>query len=178
MHFALSMSGQLPKLLSDCLASGGDVCGWLRLPFAKSGFLMRRPYLKQRRSFGAVQPSLLPYVLLLMLRVFASCSKIRQCRLDAILVDERDLVYAKLTQALHLTNGLSISPSAYVTDPEFKHIGDRIAAKGVRVEYLDLTVSGMFGGAFWCSALARIGDAIPLKIRALGQAPNGDPAAL
>jgi PAS domain-containing protein len=40
--------------------------------------------------------------------------------LDAIHVDERDLVHAKLTQALHFTNGSSISPSVYVTDPEFK----------------------------------------------------------
>lgn len=52
------------------------------------------------------------------------------------------------------TNGLPISPYVYVTDPAFKHIGDRIARKGVKVEYLDLRVSRKLGGAFRCSTQA------------------------
>ncbi|WP_231496637.1 dimethylarginine dimethylaminohydrolase family protein [Rhodococcus sp. UNC363MFTsu5.1] len=49
------------------------------------------------------------------------------------------------------TNGLPISPEVYVTDPVFRHIGDRIAEHGVTVEYVDFAVTRSFGGAFRCT---------------------------
>ncbi|MBJ6761803.1 amidinotransferase [Myxococcaceae bacterium JPH2] len=49
------------------------------------------------------------------------------------------------------TNGLPISPDVYVTDPVFQRIGDAIARHGVKVEYVDFTISRSFGGAFRCS---------------------------
>ncbi|WP_338864712.1 amidinotransferase [Myxococcus stipitatus] len=49
------------------------------------------------------------------------------------------------------TNGLPISPDVYVTDPVFHRIGDAIARHGVKVEYVDFTISRAFGGAFRCS---------------------------
>jgi len=49
------------------------------------------------------------------------------------------------------TNGLPLSPDVYVTDPDFRHIGDRIGEYGVQVEYIDFSISRAFGGAFRCS---------------------------
>ncbi|MFE3293085.1 dimethylarginine dimethylaminohydrolase family protein [Rhodococcus sp. NPDC059234] len=49
------------------------------------------------------------------------------------------------------TNGLPISPEVYVTDPVFRHIGDRIADHGVTVEYVDFAISRTFGGSFRCT---------------------------
>ncbi|PTR37160.1 N-dimethylarginine dimethylaminohydrolase [Rhodococcus sp. OK611] len=49
------------------------------------------------------------------------------------------------------TNGLPISPEVYVTDPAFRHIGDRIAAHGVTVEYVDFAITRGFGGSFRCT---------------------------
>jgi N-dimethylarginine dimethylaminohydrolase len=48
-------------------------------------------------------------------------------------------------------NGFPINPSAYVTDPEFRSIGDQIERYGVEVEYVDFSISRSFGGAFRCS---------------------------
>jgi hypothetical protein len=45
------------------------------------------------------------------------------------------------------TNGLPISPDAYVTDPPFRRIGDAIAAHGVAVEYVEFSIFRAFGGA-------------------------------
>jgi glycine amidinotransferase len=63
---------------------------------------------------------------------------------DAIEISERE--------GIHLgANGLPISPDVYVTDPEFRHIGDRIAEHGVTVEYVDFATTRSFGGAFRCT---------------------------
>ena len=66
-----------------------------------------------------------------------------------------DQVEVTLTEAMTLgTNGLPITPSVYVTDPAFTRIGEQIARHGVRVEYLDFTISRAFGGSFRCSTQA------------------------
>lgn len=49
------------------------------------------------------------------------------------------------------TNGLPISTDVYITDPEFKHIGNLIEREGVKVEYIDFSISRSFGGSFRCS---------------------------
>jgi N-dimethylarginine dimethylaminohydrolase len=55
-------------------------------------------------------------------------------------------------QALRLgTNGFPLNPEVYVTDPEFRDIGDQIEKHGVKVEYVDFAISRSFGGAFRCS---------------------------
>ncbi|MBC9796264.1 dimethylarginine dimethylaminohydrolase family protein [Sinomicrobium weinanense] len=59
------------------------------------------------------------------------------------------VTYDETTQLA--TNGLPLSPEVYVTDPAFRHIGDRIANHGVHVEYVDFRITRSFGGAFRCS---------------------------
>ena len=55
-------------------------------------------------------------------------------------------------QALRLgTNGFPINPDVYVTDPEFRGIGDQIEKHGIQVEYVDFPISRGFGGSFRCS---------------------------
>jgi glycine amidinotransferase len=55
-------------------------------------------------------------------------------------------------EAMNLgTNGLPISPTVYVTDPNFRRIGDEVAKHGIQVEYLDFQISRSFGGSFRCS---------------------------
>ncbi|MEV0247269.1 arginine deiminase-related protein [Nocardia sp. NPDC050712] len=49
------------------------------------------------------------------------------------------------------TNGLPIDSDTYLTDPEFSRVGAELQDRGVTVEYLDLSVSRLFGGAFRCS---------------------------
>jgi N-dimethylarginine dimethylaminohydrolase len=49
------------------------------------------------------------------------------------------------------SNGLPISPDVYVTDPAFRHIGDRISDRGIQVEYVDFSITRGFGGSFRCS---------------------------
>ncbi|MBO9731443.1 MAG: hypothetical protein J7623_22575 [Chitinophaga sp.] len=49
------------------------------------------------------------------------------------------------------TNGLPISAQVYITDPAFSHIGEQVAAHGVKVEYIDFRISRSFGGSFRCS---------------------------
>jgi N-dimethylarginine dimethylaminohydrolase len=63
-----------------------------------------------------------------------------------------DRIQATEEQALRLgTNGFPISPEVYVTDPEFRNIGDQIEKHGVMVEYVDFPISRSFGGSFRCS---------------------------
>ncbi|MFB8005801.1 dimethylarginine dimethylaminohydrolase family protein [Nocardia sp. NPDC056000] len=49
------------------------------------------------------------------------------------------------------TNGLPIDSSTYITDPEFDRVGSELQARGITVEYIDFSVSRLFGGAFRCS---------------------------
>ncbi|MFC9895627.1 dimethylarginine dimethylaminohydrolase family protein [Nocardia sp. NPDC127579] len=49
------------------------------------------------------------------------------------------------------TNGLPIDPGTYITDPEFERVGAELERRGITVEYLDFSVSRLFGGAFRCS---------------------------
>jgi N-dimethylarginine dimethylaminohydrolase len=63
-----------------------------------------------------------------------------------------DKIYVTLDQASRLaTNGLSINENVYITDPEFKFIGDQLENRGIKVEYVDYHISRIFGGAFRCS---------------------------
>lgn len=63
-----------------------------------------------------------------------------------------DKINVTLTEAGQLaTNGLPINPDVYVTDPEFKHIGDKLSNYGIQVEYVDFQISRSFGGSFRCS---------------------------
>ncbi|MFE3447105.1 dimethylarginine dimethylaminohydrolase family protein [Nocardia sp. NPDC059180] len=49
------------------------------------------------------------------------------------------------------TNGLPIDAETYITDPQFERVGHQLQARGITVEYVDFSVSRMFGGAFRCS---------------------------
>ncbi|WP_160714945.1 dimethylarginine dimethylaminohydrolase family protein [Chitinophaga solisilvae] len=49
------------------------------------------------------------------------------------------------------TNGLPVSSEVYITDPVFSGVGERIAAHGVQVQYIDFRISRSFGGSFRCS---------------------------
>ncbi|WP_211339400.1 dimethylarginine dimethylaminohydrolase family protein [Nocardia mexicana] len=49
------------------------------------------------------------------------------------------------------TNGLPIDSGTYLTDPEFERVGAALRDRGITVEYLDFSVSRLFGGAFRCS---------------------------
>ncbi|GAB2568167.1 dimethylarginine dimethylaminohydrolase family protein [Nocardia heshunensis] len=49
------------------------------------------------------------------------------------------------------TNGLPIDPQTYILDAEFTDVGTALQARGITVEYLDFSVSRLFGGAFRCS---------------------------
>jgi len=63
-----------------------------------------------------------------------------------------DLIEITEEEAMRLgANGLPVTPDLYITDPVFERIGSEIARHGVRVEYLDLSVSRGFGGAFRCT---------------------------
>ncbi|MCS4227314.1 dimethylarginine dimethylaminohydrolase family protein [Sphingobacterium sp. BIGb0165] len=63
-----------------------------------------------------------------------------------------DKINVTLTEAGQLaTNGLSINPNVYVTDPVFKPIGDKLSLYGIHVEYVDFKISRSFGGSFRCS---------------------------
>lgn len=56
------------------------------------------------------------------------------------------------------TNGLPIDAGTYITDPAFERVGAQLEQRGITVEYLDFSVSRLFGGAFRCSTqpLSRI----------------------
>ena len=63
-----------------------------------------------------------------------------------------DRIRVTMDEAMRLaTNGLPISPTVYVTDPKFRHIGDQMGRYGVEVEYVDYRISRSFGGSFRCS---------------------------
>lgn len=49
------------------------------------------------------------------------------------------------------TNGLALSPEVYVTDPDFEHLGSQVEGHGVKVEYVDFSITRSFGGSFRCS---------------------------
>lgn len=49
------------------------------------------------------------------------------------------------------TNGLPINENVYITDREFKFIGEELEKRGMTVEYVDYKISRSFGGAFRCS---------------------------
>ncbi|NIG55785.1 dimethylarginine dimethylaminohydrolase family protein [Chitinophaga sp. Cy-1792] len=49
------------------------------------------------------------------------------------------------------TNGLPVSPEVYITDPAFSFIGEQVAAFGIKVEYIEFSISRSFGGSFRCS---------------------------
>ncbi|NEW37745.1 amidinotransferase [Nocardia cyriacigeorgica] len=49
------------------------------------------------------------------------------------------------------TNGLSIDADTYITDPQFERVGQQLQSRGITVEYVDFSVSRLFGGAFRCS---------------------------
>jgi glycine amidinotransferase len=61
-------------------------------------------------------------------------------------------IHVTLDEAMNLaTNGLSVSPEVYITDPAFKSIGNQIERENIKVEYVDFTISRSFGGSFRCS---------------------------
>ncbi|WP_232835771.1 dimethylarginine dimethylaminohydrolase family protein [Actinocorallia populi] len=63
-----------------------------------------------------------------------------------------DRVPVSLADAGRLaTNGLPLSPEAYVTDHEFDGIGEQLEHRGVTVEYVDFSITRSLGGAFRCS---------------------------
>lgn len=61
-------------------------------------------------------------------------------------------IHVTMDEAMNLaTNGLPVSPEVYITDPVFKQIGDQIGKEGIKVEYIDFSISRSFGGSFRCS---------------------------
>lgn len=55
-------------------------------------------------------------------------------------------------------NGLPINDSVYILDPEFQYIGNQLIDKGIKVEYIDFSISRSLGGSFRCSTQAIIRD--------------------
>ncbi|MFE3023569.1 dimethylarginine dimethylaminohydrolase family protein [Nocardia tengchongensis] len=49
------------------------------------------------------------------------------------------------------TNGLPIDSETYITDPQFERVGKQLQSRGITVEYIDFSVSRLFGGAFRCT---------------------------
>lgn len=63
-----------------------------------------------------------------------------------------DKIFVTLADASKLaTNGLPINEQVYITDPQFKFIGDELEKRGVTVEYIDFSISRSFGGSFRCT---------------------------
>lgn len=63
-----------------------------------------------------------------------------------------DKIYVTLEDSSRLaTNGLPINENVYITDLEFKFIGDELEKRGIKVEYVDFKISRSFGGSFRCS---------------------------
>lgn len=63
-----------------------------------------------------------------------------------------DIIQVTLEDASRLaTNGLPVNENVYITDHEFKFIGDELEKRGVKVEYVDFKISRSFGGSFRCS---------------------------
>ena len=63
-----------------------------------------------------------------------------------------DKIFVTLADASRLaTNGLSINEEVYITDPEFKFIGNELEKRGITVEYIDFKISRSFGGSFRCT---------------------------
>lgn len=74
--------------------------------------------------------------------------------LDGIpkVLENWDRIYVTEEEATRLaTNGLPINADTYVTDPEFRHIGHQLENYGVKVEYVDFSITRSFGGSFRCS---------------------------
>lgn len=63
-----------------------------------------------------------------------------------------DKIFVTLADASRLaTNGLAINEDVYITDPEFKFIGNELEKRGIKVEYIDFKISRSFGGSFRCT---------------------------
>ncbi|ARF70645.1 amidinotransferase [Paenibacillus larvae subsp. pulvifaciens] len=75
---------------------------------------------------------------------------------------EWDKVSVSLEDAQKLiTNGLPLNEKVYVTDPEFQSsIGEQLTKRGIKVEYVDYSISRQFGGSFRCTTqpLLRINE--------------------
>ncbi|AQT86649.1 amidinotransferase [Paenibacillus larvae subsp. pulvifaciens] len=75
---------------------------------------------------------------------------------------EWDKVSVSLEDAQKLiTNGLPLNEKVYVTDPEFRSsIGEQLTKRGIKVEYVDYSISRQFGGSFRCTTqpLLRINE--------------------
>lgn len=68
------------------------------------------------------------------------------------ILQDWDAIHVTMKEAGNLaTNGLPLSSEVYVTDPVFRHIGDQIEKYGVKVEYVDFSITRSFGGSFRCS---------------------------
>ncbi|MGW5570730.1 dimethylarginine dimethylaminohydrolase family protein [Nocardia thailandica] len=63
---------------------------------------------------------------------------------EMVVVDEAEA-------AAMATNGLPVDADTYLTDPAFERVGRILTGHGITVEYVDLAVSRLFGGAFRCS---------------------------
>ncbi|WP_155590813.1 dimethylarginine dimethylaminohydrolase family protein [Lysinibacillus cavernae] len=63
-----------------------------------------------------------------------------------------DKIHVSLEDAARLaTNGLPVNEHVYITDEEFKWIGDQLEQRGITVEYVNFNISRSFGGSFRCS---------------------------
>lgn len=49
------------------------------------------------------------------------------------------------------TNGIPINENVFITDPEFKFIGDEIEKRNIKVEYVDFPITRSFGVSFRCN---------------------------
>ncbi|PXX61084.1 N-dimethylarginine dimethylaminohydrolase [Nocardia tenerifensis] len=80
-----------------------------------------------------------------------SCPARLPAGLPAALRDWEQIEVSEDEAAAMATNGLSIDPSTYLTDPEFERVGKELEGRGITVEYIDFSVSRLFGGAFRCT---------------------------
>lgn len=74
------------------------------------------------------------------------------------LIKDWDIVYCTLEEArIDACNGLSLGEGVYAMSTEFKHIGDKLEAKGIEVLYTDMTETNhATGGGMRCSHAALV----------------------
>ncbi|MEU3271425.1 hypothetical protein ABZ639_11295 [Saccharomonospora sp. NPDC006951] len=127
------------------LASNRLGARWLAKYLAPHGYTVERVRLHERIlhldcALGLVREGLL-----------VVCEEALLDGVPSILADW-DRVPVSFEEATALaTNGLPLDPGSYVTDPAFAGVGERLAARGIHVEYVDFSITRSLGGSFRCS---------------------------
>ncbi|MEV6279279.1 amidinotransferase [Nocardia sp. NPDC051832] len=142
----------------DVLVLGAEVfVGCSGMATDELGYRWLAKYLKPF-GFTVTRVELPPHVLHLDCAIslvrdglMISCPARLPAGLPAALRDWEQIEVSEDEAAAMATNGLPIDPGTYITDPQFERVGKELEARGITVEYIDFSVSRLFGGAFRCS---------------------------